>query len=104
MQSYTGPGFNLAPALGPQVRAEKDKPLKLPAGAVLPFKAHSHKRTMVGGPPSPLITYLSFKSPSGPALEDVQVDFLIQATQATLAPIADPIGASGSPKRKRHDG
>ena len=29
---------------------------------------------------------------------------LIQATQATLAPIADPIGASGSPKRKRHDG
>ena len=29
---------------------------------------------------------------------------LIQATQATVAPIADPIGASGSPKRKRHDG
>ena len=29
---------------------------------------------------------------------------LIRATQATLAPIADPIGASGSPKRKRHDG
>ena len=29
---------------------------------------------------------------------------LIQVTQATLAPIADPIGASGSPKRKRHDG
>ena len=29
---------------------------------------------------------------------------LIQATQATLAPIADPTGPSGSPKRKRHDG
>ena len=29
---------------------------------------------------------------------------LIRATQATLAPIADPTGPSGSPKRKRHDG
>ena len=81
MQSYTGPGFNLAPALGPQVRAEKDRPLKLPDGAVLTFKSHSHKRTMVGGPPSPLITYLSFKSPSGPALEDVQVNLQLDETR-----------------------
>lgn len=46
--------FVLAKSLG-SVRVTKGQSLKLPGGGTFTFDSHGHKRTMEGGPPSPLL-------------------------------------------------
>ena len=64
--------FTLMPALG-KVRIERGQELTLFDGARLSFVAHGHKRTMVGGPESPLIIHGAFAAKGQKALTPFEV-------------------------------
>lgn len=64
--------FDLVNPLG-KFRIERGKEIALPDGARFAFSAHGHKRTMEGGPPSPLIIHGGFAAPKGKALEPFEV-------------------------------
>lgn len=40
---------------------QKKQTVELGNGLKVTFDAHSHKRVMIGGPPSPLIVYMTFE-------------------------------------------
>lgn len=71
--SVSGDHFVLAPVRS-SGRVERGKTLTLPDGTQLKFVAHGHKRTMVGGPSSPLIIHGELTAANGkPAPFEVSV-------------------------------
>jgi hypothetical protein len=80
-QQSRGDGhFTLAAPLG-TVRVEKGKTVTLPDGARLTFAAHGHKRTLEGGPPSPLIIHGAFAAPKQPELKDFDYALHLEETR-----------------------
>lgn len=65
--------FDLVNPLG-QFRIERGKEVALPDGARFAFSAQGHKRTMEGGPPSPLIIHGGFAAPKAKALEPFEAN------------------------------
>ena len=64
--------FTLTPVLA-KLRIEKGQELALSDGGRLSFVAHGHKRTMVGGPSSPLIIHGAFAAKGEKALTPFEV-------------------------------
>ena len=77
--------FDLLPSLG-KVRLERGQEVTLPDGARLSFLAHGHKRTMVGGPSSPLIIHGAFAAPGKKALEPFEEHVQTEETRVFKLP------------------
>jgi hypothetical protein len=61
--SVAGDQFLLHKALT-TLHIERAAKVTLPDGSTLTFGSHGHKRTLVGGPPSPLIIHGAFAAPA----------------------------------------
>lgn len=78
--SRNADSFELLPSLG-QVRVERGQEVTLPDGARLSFLANGHKRTLVDGPPSPLIIHGAFAAPGKKTLAPFEVHLEMEETR-----------------------